>query len=416
MHLSHILSVPMVALLVAARTPRYAAPLKRDLLESRQSGASTRNDPRPQKGNIPYGGAGIRTCTQTGTVALTFDDGPNIYTGQVLDSLAQYGFKGTFFVSGDNGRGALDGDSRWVNLIQRMDGEGHQVASHTWRHPYLDQISEDQRYEEMVLTEMAIRNILGKYPTYMRPPYTECFESCQRVMKNLGYVIANYDVDSNDWRYQDNIQQAKDTFKNLIDQTGGPRSGHPIVLAHDIHEQTASSLVPYMLQYLKSQGWRGVTLGECLGEPKENWYRASSGSLPPSGCSGSSCTPSTNGLCGSAAAMTCTGSVFGNCCSRFGYCGSSADYCGSNCDPAYGTCGSGSTPTPTTIRTSAVPTSTRAPTPTSKPISANGLCGVQGGETCAGSVWGSCCSQWGYCGTGSDYCGANCNKDFGSCS
>jgi hypothetical protein len=39
------------------------------------AGASTRNDPRPQKGNIPYGGGGVYTCRTPGTVAITYDDG-----------------------------------------------------------------------------------------------------------------------------------------------------------------------------------------------------------------------------------------------------------------------------------------------------------------------------------------------------
>jgi peptidoglycan/xylan/chitin deacetylase (PgdA/CDA1 family) len=276
MRLSNILTLPMVGLLVAARTPRYGAPLKRDMLESRQSGPSTRNDPRPQKGSIPYGGAGIRTCKEPGTVAITFDDGPNIYSGQVLDHLADYGFKATFFVSGDNGHGPIDADSRWIDVIHRMDAEGHQVASHTWSHLDLSTITDDQRYDEMVKTEMAIRNVLGKYPTYMRPPYSSCNDACQTVMKDLGYVIAYYDIDTQDWAHQDNIQEAKEIFKREMDQTeGGPQSGHRIALAHDIHEQTASSLTPFMLQYLKESGWKGVTLGECLAEPKQNWYRTS---------------------------------------------------------------------------------------------------------------------------------------------
>jgi peptidoglycan/xylan/chitin deacetylase (PgdA/CDA1 family) len=276
MRLSNILTLPMVGLLVAARTTRYGAPLKRDMLESRQSGPSTRNDPRPQKGSIPYGGAGIRTCKEPGTVAITFDDGPNIYSGQVLDHLADYGFKATFFVSGDNGHGPIDADSRWIDVIHRMDAEGHQVASHAWSHLDLSTITDDQRYDEMVKTEMAIRNVLGKYPTYMRPPYSSCNEACQTVMKDLGYVIAYYDLDTQDWAHQDNIQEAKEVFKREMDQTeGGPQSGHRIALAHDIHEQTASSLTPFMLQYLKNSGWKGVTLGECLAEPRQNWYRTS---------------------------------------------------------------------------------------------------------------------------------------------
>jgi peptidoglycan/xylan/chitin deacetylase (PgdA/CDA1 family) len=340
MRFSYVLTASMVAPILAAHIPRYVALPRREMLEPRQSGPSTRNDPRPQKGGIPYGGAGIRTCKTPGTVAITYDDGPNIYTEQVLDHFAEYGFKATFFVCGDNGHGAIDADSRWINVIRRMDTDGHQVASHTWTHPDLSIITDDQRYDEMVKTEMAIRNILGKYPTYMRPPYSSCNDACQAVMKSLGYVIAYYDLETEDYAHQDNIQIAKDIFKRVIDETeGGSQSGHRIALAHDLHEQTASSLTPYMLRYLKDQGWKGVTLGECLGEPKENWYRPSQGSsLPPSGCPSGGCPISSNGLCGSQGGATCSGSAFGTCCSQFGFCGSGSDYCGVGCNKAFGTC------------------------------------------------------------------------------
>jgi hypothetical protein len=32
-------------------------------------------------------------------------------------------------------------------------------------------------------------------------------------------------------------------------------------------------LVEYMLKGLLSKGYKPVTVGECLGDPKANWYR-----------------------------------------------------------------------------------------------------------------------------------------------
>jgi hypothetical protein len=46
-----------------------------------------------------------------------------------------------------------------------------------------------------------------------------------------------------------------------------------LVISHDIHNQTSNMLVEYMLQKLLVKGYKPVTLGECLGDPKENWYR-----------------------------------------------------------------------------------------------------------------------------------------------
>ncbi|KAF2033692.1 hypothetical protein EK21DRAFT_47263, partial [Setomelanomma holmii] len=48
-------------------------------------------------------------------------------------------------------------------------------------------------------------------------------------------------------------------------------------------------------------------------------------------------------------------------------------------------------------------------------ISPHGLCGSHNGFNCAGSRFGSCCSQWGFCGIGSEYCGTGCQSAFGHC-
>lgn len=362
-------------------------------------GASTRNDARPQKGNVAYGGEGIYTCQKAGTVALTFDDGPYIYTDQVLNKFASYGYKATFFVTGINiGKGAIDTTASWSNVIKRMVAEGHQVASHTWSHQDLSVITEAQRYDQMVKNEMAIRNIIGKYPTYMRPPYSSCNAACQNVMKTLGYVISYFDLDTDDYNQLSNIQVAKDNFKRILDQTpGGPQSGDRLAIAHDIHEATALNLVDYMLSYLKSKGYRGVTMGECMGEPESNWYRTSGESVPNPGNPGNGGgNVSTDGAC-NGNGKTCANSAFGNCCSQYGWCGSTADHCGTGCNPSFGTCtggnGGGNSPA----------------------VSTDGTCGTQGGKTCLNSGFGNCCSQYGWCGSTGDHCGTGCNSQFGSC-
>lgn len=159
------------------------------------AGETTRNDLRPQLGSIPYGGEGIYVCNKPGTVALTYDDGPYIYTDGMLDLFAARGAKATFFITGNNnGKGAID--ENWSAVIKRMVAEGHQVASHTWSHQDLSLITNEQVYDQMVRNEMALRNILGKYPTYMRPPYSSCTGTCQSILSELGYVVTYFDLDT----------------------------------------------------------------------------------------------------------------------------------------------------------------------------------------------------------------------------
>ena len=51
---------------------------------------------------------------------------------------------------------------------QRMIREGHQVASHTWSHQNASQLTDDQFTRQMIWNEIALYDILGFIPTYMR--------------------------------------------------------------------------------------------------------------------------------------------------------------------------------------------------------------------------------------------------------
>lgn len=164
------------------------------------NGDDTRTIARPKLGNVDYGNGGLYVCTEPGTVAITYDDGPYIYTDYVLDLFKKYNMKATFFITGiNNGKGAIDDAStQWPAVIAKMYAAGHQIASHTWSHQDLSAITQEQRINQMVHNEMAIRNIIQKFPTYMRPPYSSCDEpsGCWKDMQNLGYVVTYFDVDT----------------------------------------------------------------------------------------------------------------------------------------------------------------------------------------------------------------------------
>ncbi|KAF2019070.1 carbohydrate esterase family 4 protein [Aaosphaeria arxii CBS 175.79] len=385
------------------------------------SGTSTRNVARPQLGDIEYGGEGIYACEVPGTVAITYDDGPYIYTNGVLDQFKAYGAKATFFITGINiGKGAIDDASTaWPAVIRRMEAEGHQIASHTWSHQDLSAITKEQRYDQMVKNEMAFKNIIGKFPTYMRPPYSSCTAAsgCQQDLKDLGYVVSYFDLDTDDYNNITPalIQNAKNRVSTAL-QGKTPTNDDFLAIAHDIHQQTAQNLTGYMLEQFTQKGFKLVTMGECMGDPKANWYRTGSGGSTPTTTttrvptSSPTGKVSTDGSCGGTNGFTCKGSSFGNCCSQYGWCGSTVDHCGTGCNPSFGTCGSSSN-TPTTTTATRPPTST----PTNKVISNDGTCGGTGQMTCKDSPFGNCCSQYGWCGSTTDHCGTGCQSAFGTC-
>lgn len=162
----------------------------------RPAGESTIQIPRPLIGNVTYDAEGIYNCVSNDLVALTFDDGPYDFTWHLLDVLASYNAKATFFITGNNlGKGQMDiEETGYPEMLRRMHRDGHQIAAHTWTHQNMTTLTEQQQINQMHYTEMAFRNVLGFFPTYMRPPYSECREGCQALMKRLGYHITYYSL------------------------------------------------------------------------------------------------------------------------------------------------------------------------------------------------------------------------------
>ncbi|KAK8055804.1 Chitin deacetylase [Apiospora rasikravindrae] len=250
------------------------------------SGTNTTTLPRSKLGSVAYGGAGIYACAKKGTVALTYDDGPSGYTNDLLDLLAKYNAKATFFMTGvNNNKGQIDDPATpFPAVIKRQHADGHQIASHTWSHADLSAITSAQRRDEMVKLEMAIRNILGFVPTYMRPPYSSCTaeSGCEKDMEALGYHVVYFDLDTQDYLHTaaDQIQTSKDIVTQFF---AGKQSAafDALSIGHDIHFQTVYNLTEFMLQTVSKQGYKFVTVGECLNDPVENWYRYDSSTPAP---------------------------------------------------------------------------------------------------------------------------------------
>lgn len=122
-------------------------------------------------------------------MALTFDDGPWIYTSELLDLLEANHVKATFFVTGNNkGKGHI---TPYFNLIRRMYAGGHHIASHSWSHEDFTKITARQRHHQIVRNEIAFAHILGFFPTYFRPPYTAWNQDASDDLEELGYHVVS---------------------------------------------------------------------------------------------------------------------------------------------------------------------------------------------------------------------------------
>lgn len=104
-----------------------------------------------------------RQRTDDGTVALTFDDGPDPdATPAVLDALDEIGRKATFFMVGEQVQ--ANGD-----LAREVADRGHGVGLHGLRHVRPDDVAQPQK--ELAEAREIVEAAAGGPVTQFRPPY-----------------------------------------------------------------------------------------------------------------------------------------------------------------------------------------------------------------------------------------------------
>ncbi len=124
--------------------------------------------------------------------ALTFDDGPSIFTPQLLDSLKEHNIPATFFMLGTMVR-------HYPEIALRVAEEGHEIATHTYAHKNLKKLSTARLVNEITLGYEALTS-LGIIPTYLRPPYGSYDERVVNIASTFGLDVVLWSMDSLDWK------------------------------------------------------------------------------------------------------------------------------------------------------------------------------------------------------------------------
>lgn len=240
----------------------------------------------------------ITVCPSKGTWGATFDDGPSEYTPNVLQYLDQNKLKATFFIVG----------SRAISHPEILRAEymaSHQLCIHTWSHPSLTTLTNEQIVAEMAWSMKAFKDILGVVPNCARPPYADVDDRVRYIFNAMGLKTVLWtrngddNFDTNDWRTVDGsttAQQAVQKFQGILSSQSSLSTGF-IVLAHDLFPQTvALSLNNFLPSALKS-GLKVQPVSTCSGQSLAESYFETSGK-------GDSSTNSTAGKTGSSKPST----------------------------------------------------------------------------------------------------------------
>ena len=177
-------------------------------------------------------------------VALTFDDGPYAPVGnQIMDCLAAYGGKATFYVVGNR-------CASYQAEMQRMAAEGHEIGNHTYEHKYLNKLSPDQIQYQVNKGTEAILTASGVAPATVRLPGGN---KNATVLANVQAPIIMWSIDTLDWKTRD--------AKSTVDKVLGTVRDGDIVLMHELYNPTGDAALQ-IIPALVEQGYQLVTVSE----------------------------------------------------------------------------------------------------------------------------------------------------------
>ncbi|MDR9857438.1 polysaccharide deacetylase family protein [Paenibacillus sp. VCA1] len=192
---------------------------------------------------------GSKPAANARMIYITFDDGPSPYTPQLLNVLSQYKVKATFFMLGNQ-------IANHPQSVARIVKEGHGVGLHGMTHQknkfYASPYS---ALNEMNMDNAKLHEAANVYTKLIRVPYGSkpYFTKAYRDQTAAnGYHLWDWNIDSNDWRYQSNPQKIYD---NVIRDVKNMKSKGitPVVLFHDQHATV--TILPQLIKAIQAEGY-----------------------------------------------------------------------------------------------------------------------------------------------------------------
>jgi len=213
----------------------------------------------------------------THTVALTFDDGPNSHTAEVLDVLKAHQIPATFFIVGRMAH-------LHPGLLKRMVAEGHLLANHSASHTRFDEeYAEDPQLlaDELRDVDDQIRPLMPKDADYFfrapygiwQPEFAQILNADALLQRYIGPIY--WDVGGNiafddqgnllsaaDWQCWRRDWDTGDCAEGYLNEIRAKNGG--VVLLHCIHAQSAA-LVDAIVSPLQDEGYIFVRLDQVPG-------------------------------------------------------------------------------------------------------------------------------------------------------
>jgi peptidoglycan/xylan/chitin deacetylase (PgdA/CDA1 family) len=232
------------------------------------------------------------------TWGLTYDDGPNCSHNAFYDFLQQQNLKASMFYIGSN-------VMNWPYGAQRGVKDGHHISVHTWSHPMMTTLTNQDVLAELYYATKMIKYVTGLTPLYWRPPLGDVDDRVRWIASQLNLTAIIWNLDTDDWAagVTVTVQQVQQNYQEFITMgTNGTfaKSGN-IVLSHEINNMTMTFAETYIPQIKKA--YKNILdIATCMNIT--NPYVESSVTFPAFGSSNNAVSPGASGSSSSSSASS----------------------------------------------------------------------------------------------------------------
>jgi peptidoglycan/xylan/chitin deacetylase (PgdA/CDA1 family) len=172
-----------------------------------------------------------------GYCALTFDDGPSVYTEKIAQLLKNNKIPATFFFIGQN----VIHHQKAVSFANNL---GFGIGDHSYSHPQLNRLSENAQASQILQTKKLIEAITNKPVTLFRPPYGAFNNQTKDVLVKNNIQMVLWNSDPRDW--------ATKSPTIIVQRIARSELSGKVIILHD-QKQTWEAL-PQILKVIKAKG------------------------------------------------------------------------------------------------------------------------------------------------------------------
>lgn len=198
---------------------------------------------------------------ETNKVAITIDDGgTEAINNLTLDYLKEYGVRATLFPTGINVESYPE---TWRRAVE----EGHELGNHSYSHPYLTNLSEEQVRAELSRWQEAVEEAVGRsyHTPFFRPPYGDGFYSGQSYHRErLQPIVAEKGMFPIMWDVELVYALRNQAYSSdrIVEHVLNQAQGGSIVLLH--FTEADIKALPRIINGLRERGLEPCSLRELL--------------------------------------------------------------------------------------------------------------------------------------------------------